>query len=59
MLAIYTLPFGLLAAGPILQAAGFRTLVLLYAGLGLVLVGAIALVWRRDLLGRHAPANAR
>jgi MFS family permease len=59
MLAIYTLPFGLLAAGPLLQALGFRALVLLYAGLGLLLVLVIAWAWRRDLLDGHAPANAR
>ena len=58
MLAIYTLPLGLLAAGPLVAAVGFRGLVLLYVGLGLSLVGFIALVWRRDLLPRGAPANA-
>ena len=58
MLAIYTLPLGLLAAGPLVSAIGFRGLVLLYVGLGLSLAAAIALVWRRDLLPRGAPANA-
>jgi predicted MFS family arabinose efflux permease len=58
MLAIYTLPLGLLAAGPLVAAIGFRGLVLLYVGLGLSLVTAIALVWRRDLLKRGSPANA-
>jgi predicted MFS family arabinose efflux permease len=58
MLAIYTLPLGLLAAGPLVAAVGFRGLVLLYVGLGLSLVASIALVWRRDLLPRGAPANA-
>lgn len=58
MLAIYTLPLGLLAAGPLVAAVGFRGLVLLYVGLGLSLVAFIALVWRRDLLPRGAPANA-
>ena len=58
MLAIYTLPLGLLAAGPLVAAIGFRGLVLLYVGLGLSLVAAIALVWRTDLLPRTAPANA-
>jgi predicted MFS family arabinose efflux permease len=58
MLAIYTLPLGLLAAGALVSAIGFRGLVLLYVGLGLSLVAAIALVWRRDLLPRGAPANA-
>jgi MFS family permease len=58
MLAIYTLPLGLLAAGPLVAAVGFRGLVLIYVGLGVSLVASIALVWRRDLLARGAPANA-
>ena len=39
MLAIYTLPIGLLVSGPIVAAIGFRGLVVLYVGLGLTLVG--------------------
>ena len=58
MLAIYTLPIGLLAAGPIVAAIGFQGLVLLYVGLGLSLVACIAHVWQDDLLRRSAPANA-
>ena len=58
MLAIYTLPFGLLAAGPLVAAIGFRGLVALYVGLGLTAVASIAFVWQDDLLPRSAPANA-
>lgn len=58
MLAIYTLPIGLLAAGPIVAAVGFRGLVLLYIGLGWALLVSIALVWHDDLLQRGAIANA-
>jgi MFS family permease len=58
MLAIYTLPLGLLAAGPLVAAIGFRGLVILYVGLGLALVALIALVWQSDLLAPGAPANA-
>jgi len=58
MLAIYTLPIGLLAAGPIVAAIGFRALVVLYGGLGLALVAGIALAWRDELLPHGAPANA-
>ena len=58
MLAIYTLPLGLLAAGPLVAAIGFRGLVVLYVGLGVTLVASIALVWHDDLLPRSAPANA-
>ena len=57
MLAIYTLPIGLLASGPIVAAIGFRGLVVLYVGLGLTLVASIALVWHDELLPRSAPAN--
>lgn len=58
MLAIYTLPIGLLASGPVVAAIGFRGLVVLYVGLGLTLVASIAHVWHDDLLPRSAPANA-
>lgn len=58
MLAIYTLPLGLLASGPLVAVIGFRGLVALYVGLGLTAVASIALVWHEDLLPRSAPANA-
>lgn len=58
MLAIYTLPIGLLVSGPVVSAVGFRGLVALYVCLGLVLLAGIARVWRADLLPRSAPANA-
>ncbi len=58
MLAIYTLPVGLLASGPLVAAIGFRGLVVLYVGLGLMLVASIALVWHDELLPHGAPANA-
>lgn len=58
MLAIYTLPLGLLAAGPLIGAIGFRGLVALYVGLGLAMVAVLAWVWRDDLLPRGAHANA-
>jgi hypothetical protein len=59
MLAIYTLPVGLLAAGALLPVIGFRPLVVLYVGLGLLLTAGIAWVWREVLLPRQAPANTR
>ena len=58
MLAIYTLPLGLLASGPLVAVIGFRGLVALYVGLGLTAVASIAFVWHEDLLPRSAPANA-
>ena len=50
MMAIYTLPLGLLAAGVLIPVIGFRGLVGLYVGLGLLMTACIAWVWRRDLL---------
>lgn len=58
MLAIYTLPLGLLISGVLIPQIGFRAMVALYVGLGLVLTAVIAWVWRRDLLPRGAKANA-
>ena len=58
MLAIYTLPIGLLASAPIVAAIGFRGLVVLYVGIGLAFVASIAFVWREDLLLSGASANA-
>ncbi len=58
MLAIYTLPIGLLMSGPIVAAVGFRGLVVLYVGLGLTLLAFIVRAWRNELLLRSAPANA-
>lgn len=58
MLAIYTLPLGLLAAGPLIPAIGFRALVALYVGVGLAMVATIAFVWRDELLPRGSRANA-
>jgi MFS family permease len=57
MMAIYTLPLGLLAAGALIPAIGFRGLVGLYVGLGLVMTACIAWVWRRDLLARSEPTR--
>ena len=58
MLAIYTLPLGLLAAGALIPVIGFAALVLGYATLGLLMLGAITLAWRDELLAQGARANA-
>lgn len=58
MLAIYTLPLGLLAAGPLIAVAGFQALVVIYVGVGLAALAAITWVWRDELLPRGARANA-
>jgi len=59
MLAIYTLPLGLLAAGAMIPTVGFVATAMAMLLLGLVLVSCIATIWRDDLLRRHAPSNAR
>ena len=59
MLAIYTLPIGLLAAGPLIATVGYRPLVAMYVAVGLLLLAAIAAVWHSELWPREARANAR
>ena len=59
MLAIYSLPIGLLAAGSLIEEIGFVATASLYAATGLLLMLVIALHWRADLWHVHAPANAR
>lgn len=57
MLAIYGLPIGLFAAGPLIERLGFADTATLYAGFGLACTALIGLVWRRALWPRQAPAN--
>jgi hypothetical protein len=59
MLAIYSLPIGLLAAGSLVGEIGFVATASLYAATGLLLMLVIVLHWRADLWHVHAPANAR
>jgi len=59
MLAIYSLPLGLLAAGNLIGEIGFVATATLYAATGLTLMLIIVLHWRADLWHVHAPANAR
>jgi MFS family permease len=58
MLAIYSLPIGLLAAGSLIEEIGFVATASLYAATGLLLMLFITLHWRADLWHIHAPANA-
>ena len=58
MLAIWGLPLGLLAAGPIIERFGYSATTLLYSGLGLAATGAIGYGWRRALWRRSAAANS-
>ncbi|QWG20330.1 MFS transporter [Bradyrhizobium sediminis] len=59
MLAIYSLPLGLLAAGSLIGDIGFAATASLYAAAGIALMLAIVLHWRADLWHLHAPANAK
>jgi hypothetical protein len=59
MLAIYSLPIGLLGAGSMIGEIGFAVTGTLYAAAGLALMLAIVLHWRADLWHIHAPANAK
>jgi MFS family permease len=59
MLTIYGLPFGLMAAGSLIDAIGFVATVTLYVAVGVAMVMAVALHWRADLWPLQAPANAK
>jgi predicted MFS family arabinose efflux permease len=59
MLAVYGLPLGLLAAGPLVEAWGFATAATAYAALGLACALAAAIGWWRHLWPRGAAGNAR
>ena len=59
MLAIYSLPLGLLAAGNLIGEIGFVATASLYAATGLLLMLIIVLHWRAELWHVHAPANAK
>jgi MFS family permease len=58
ILAVWGLPLGLLAAGPVIAHFGFAVTTVLYAGLGLAATFAIGYGWRRTLWHRSAAANA-
>ena len=58
MLAIYSLPLGLLAAGALIGRIGFSHTITLYALTGLVLTVLIAVRWH-DALWRPAAASER
>jgi hypothetical protein len=58
ILAIYSLPAGLLAAGWLIERIGFSSTVSGYALFGLLMVLVIALRFHADLWPVEAPANA-
>jgi MFS family permease len=58
MLAIYSLPLGLLIAGVSIEHIGWRWTASLFAGSGLVLTTLSAWKWRHDLLQSETSENA-
>lgn len=59
MLAIYTLPLGLLAAGVMIPMVGFRAMSAGFTLLGLLLLALITMIWREELMPKQALGNAR
>jgi Na+/melibiose symporter-like transporter len=58
MLAIYSLPVGLLLAGVLIEWIGFRATASLYTLIGLTFTIVIAVRWRASLWRASAPADA-
>ena len=58
MLAIYSLPLGLLIAGLLINLVGFRATASLYAAVGLAFTVLIAIRWRAALWGQRTLAGA-
>jgi hypothetical protein len=58
MLAIWGLPLGLVASGPIIAGVGFAATTLIYAGIGLAATIFIGYRWRSALWHQSAAANA-
>lgn len=59
MLAIYTLPLGLLIAGAVIPLIGFQAAAMIMLVVGMLLVAAIVAGWRRELVPLDAAANGR
>jgi MFS family permease len=58
MLAIWGLPLGLVASGPIIAGVGFAATTLIYGGLGLAATIVIGYRWQQALWQKTAAANA-
>jgi MFS family permease len=59
MLAIYSLPIGLVTAGALIERFGFPATATFYSVVGLLFTLLIALRWRAHLWPLDAPANLR
>lgn len=57
MLAIYGLPIGLMASGPVIEALGFLATITLYAVTGLLATAALVWRWHAAVWRASAPAN--
>jgi len=58
MLAIYTLPLGLLIAGVMIPNIGYHATAIIFLVVGLLLTLEIAVTWRADLIAKDAAGNA-
>ena len=58
MLAIWGIPLGLLAAGPIIASIGYAACTAVFSGLGLAATVAMGYRWRRALWHPSAAANS-
>jgi MFS family permease len=58
MLTIYGLPFGLMAAGSLIDVVGFAATAILYVAAGLAMLMAVALHWRARLQQAQVPVSA-
>ncbi len=58
MLAIYTLPLGLLIAGAMIPHIGYHATAIIFVVTGLLLTLEIAVTWRADLIAKDAAGNA-
>lgn len=59
MLAVYGLPVGLIAAGPLIDNFGLRTMTSVYALIGLSTIAFITWRWHAAVWSRESPANRR
>jgi MFS family permease len=57
MLAIWGLPAGLLAAGPLIDWLGYQGVIWAYTTLGIAFTGCIGWRWRTALWDKSAPSN--
>ena len=59
MMAVYGMPIGLLAAGPLIESVGLVAMATAYGVAGILVTLLITLWWRAHLWHPEAPANAR